>query len=343
MSLTFANPAMLHGLWVVAALALLAAMRLRGGISALRRFAEPRLLPGLVPGFSTARAWLRLLLTVAAMALVVVALADPRLGVTTIETKRRGLDVVFALDVSRSMLAEDVRPNRLERAKLFIRDVVERLPGERVGLVAFAGDAVIACPLTLNHDTFRNILDATDIRDARRGGSSLAEALLAAGDSFADAAPEGKVIVLIGDGEDHEEDGPRIAALVRRERGARIFTVGIGDSGEGARIPVGQGARRGWLMHEGREVWTRMEPARLEAIATAGEGSFIPMGTATADVSRILVRDILETERKAMEGATVLQRIPRFQWIALPALALLVIESLVAPRRGAQRRRIDGS
>src|SRR5262245_42976961 len=152
MSPVFANPVMLHLLWVVAALAVLGALRLHTGQRALRRFAEAPLLAVLAPSARLTRGWARLATVCGALALVVVALADPRWGVVTVESKRRGLDVVFALDLSRSMLAEDARPNRLERAKLAISDVVERLPGDRVGLVGFAGDAVMACPLTLNHD-----------------------------------------------------------------------------------------------------------------------------------------------------------------------------------------------
>lgn len=335
MSPHFGNPLLLHGLWLIAALFVLGAVRLGRGAALLRRFADAPMLAALAPGFSMGRAWTRLFCVTAALALLVIAAADPRWGQSTVEAKRRGLDVVFALDLSRSMLAEDTRPNRLERAKLLISDLVERLPGERIGLVGFAGDAVIACPLTLNHDAFRHAMETLDVRDPRRGGSYLAEAALVAGDCFVDAAPEGKVIVIVSDGEDQGEGAVDAAELVRRERGARIFTVGIGDTGDGARIPAGDGGRAGWLMHDGQEVWTKMDPELLEGMAEAGDGSFLPLGVASADASGVLQRLILENERRAIEGATIRQWIPRFQWFALPALALLVVECLIGPRRAS--------
>lgn len=345
MSPHFGNPLLLHGLWIVAALFGLGAVRLARGASLLRKFADAPMLAVLAPGLSTARAWARLLCVSAALALLVIAAADPRWGQATVEAKRRGLDVVFALDLSRSMLAADARPNRLERAKLLISDVVERLPGERIGLVGFAGDAVIACPLTLNHDTFRHAMETLDVRDPRRGGSMLAEAALVAGDCFVDAAPEGKVIIIVSDGEDQGEGAVDAAELVRRERGARIFTVGIGDIAEGARIPVGDERRAGWLMHDGQEVWTKMDPELLEGMAKAADGSFLPVGVASADASGVLQRLIVENERRAIEGATIRQWIPRFQWFALPALALLVVECLIGPRRASRpgERRVRGA
>ncbi|MFO0874821.1 MAG: VWA domain-containing protein [Phycisphaerales bacterium] len=277
---------------------------------------------------------MRLLCMVGALALIVLALADMRWGIVTVDARRRGLDVVFALDLSRSMLAEDVRPNRLERAKLIVRDVVERLPGDRVGLVGFAGDAVVACPLTLNHDAFRMSLDELDVRDAARGGSLLANAVLAAGSCFVDAAPEGKIVVVVSDGEDTGGE-PAVAAAeeVRKKTGARVFTVGVGDDREGGRIPLESAGSRRWLVHEGREVWSKMEPAALTEMAKAGDGAFVPAGTSSADIGPLVQRLLVDSERRAFESTQVRQRVPRYQWFAGAALALLLIESLVGPAR----------
>lgn len=339
------NPMVLHGVWIVALLMAIGAAALVRAQRRLRRFADPALLRELSVGSSPRRAWLRLLLGGAALALVVVAAADVRWGVVTVESRRRGLDVMFVLDLSRSMLATDARPDRLSRAKQLIADVVERLPDDRVGLIGFAGDAAVACPLTLNHDAFRIALEETDVRDAGRGGSMLGDAIRAAGECFTDPTPEGKLIVVVSDGEDHGSEPLDAAAVVRRERGARVFTVGLGDERDGGRIPSGAGGRAGsgsYLTHEGREVITKMDAKALAAIATAGEGAFVPVGTTSGDAGPILQRLLVDSERRAVEGAQVRRHVPRYQWFAGAALCLLVIEMLIgtgrrAPRLGARR------
>ena len=336
MSVQVLNPLMLHGLWLVAALMTVGAMVLVRSRRRLARFADVPLMRQLAPGSSPARAWLRLVLGGGALATVMRALADIRWGVVTVESRRRGLDVVFLLDVSRSMLADDVRPNRLERAKLLISDVVDRLPGDRVALIGFAGDATLACPLTLNHDAFRMALDELGPRDAGRGGSLLGDAIRAAGDCFTDPSPEGKLIVIISDGEDHGSEPLDAAAVVRRERGARVFTVGLGDEKDGSRIPIREGNRTTYLTDGGKEVVTRMDAKALAAMATAGEGAFVPVGTTTGDAGPILQKLLVDSERRAVEGTQVRRHIPRYQWFAGVALALLLVECLIG-RRGSDR------
>jgi len=337
MSVQVLNPVMLHGLWAVAALAIIGALALARSQRRLAHLAESTLLRQLAPGRSPGRAWLRLGCATAALTLIVVALADIRWGVVTVESRRRGLDVVFLLDLSKSMLAEDARPSRLQRAKQIINDVVDRLPGDRVALIGFAGDASLACPLTLNHDAFSMALDELDPRDSGRGGSLLGDAIRAAGDCFTDPTPEGKLIVIVSDGEDHGSEPLDAAAVVRRERGARVFTIGLGDEREGGRIPVRIGNRSSHLTFEGKEVVTKMDGAALAAIAKAGEGAFVPVGTATGDVGPILQKLLVDSERSAVEGMQVRRHIPRYQWFVGGALALLLIESLVGRRRVARR------
>ncbi len=327
------NPPAFHLLWLVGLLAGLGLVRTLAAGRALRRFADQELLGRLVPVRSMSRNVVRLALVVGALVLVVVALADIRWGVRTVEATRRGLDVVFALDVSRSMLAEDASPNRLERAKGLIKDLIDRLPGDRIGLIAFAGDVSVACPLTLNHDAFRMSLDELDVRDATRGGSLLGDAIRRAALSFSDTAPEGKVIVIVSDGEDHGSLPAEAASEARTERGARVFTIGLGDEREGARIPVSEGGTRRYLVSEGTEVWTRMDPRGLTEIAKAGDGAFIPVGTTTADCAAILQGLIVDSERKSVEATLVRQHIPRFQWFAAGAFFLLLLECLVGVRR----------
>ncbi|MCA9283762.1 MAG: VWA domain-containing protein [Phycisphaerales bacterium] len=337
MDLVLEQPHHLHWLWAVAALAALGVLSLRGTRRRLLRFAELPLLGRVAPSFSLSRSALRLVLFVASLGLVTVAMADPRWGVFYTDIPRRGLDVMVLLDVSRSMLAEDARPNRLERAKQAISDVVETLGGDRVGLMVFAGDASLVCPLTLSYESFRTSLREADIRSADRGGSMIGDALRAAAASFLDPADEepqeGKVILLVTDGEDLGSLPVEAAAQMRESRKVRTYTVGIGDATEGATIPIVEGGGRTDLTYDGQVVRSRMDAELLAKIATAGDGAFIPLGTATGDVGAMFQR--VTEGLTVREGATgpVRQRHPRFQLFAGAALALLVAECLVSGRR----------
>lgn len=337
MSIQIQNPQMLHGLWVVAALTVLGTVLLVRSQRRFAQLADPVLLRALASGRSPARAWLRLACGAGALALVVLALADIRWGMVTYDARRRGLDVVFLLDLSRSMLAEDARPNRLLRSKQIIGDLVDRLPGDRVALIGFAGDATLACPLTLNHDAFRMALNELDTRDTGRGGSLLGDAIRAAGDCFTDPTPEGKLIVIVSDGEDHGSEPIDAAAVVRRERGARVFTVAVGDEHDGARIPIRTGSRMSYLTYDGKEVITRMDSEAMAAIARAGEGASVPVGTSTGDVAATIQRLLVDSERAAVEGTQVRRHVPRYQWFVGGALVLLVVESLIGRRRTTRR------
>ena len=228
----------LHWLWVVAAIALVVVLGWRARRIAMAKFAEPGLWSHLIPDVSRARPLVRgVLLTTAALFLVI-SLLDPRWGVRYEEIQRRGIDILFVVDVSRSMLAEDVKPNRLGRAKQCISDVVEELGGDRVGLVSFAGIAALKCPLTIDYGAFRLSLNELAPESAARGGSLVGDALRLAGDCFTGEASDAKVIVLISDGEDQASYPVEAARTFVQDQNVHIFTLGLGDSNEGSRIPI---------------------------------------------------------------------------------------------------------
>jgi len=270
----FNHPEAWSWLWLVAASGLIGFWALRSRRRRLRRFADEALLERIAPTFTIARPFARAALVVAAMAAVVLALVDPRWGFRYEEVQRRGLDCFFVVDVSRSMLAEDASPNRLERAKSFIEDALEALPGDRVGLIAYAGTATIRCPLTLNEDLFLMSLRELAPESTVRGGSLLGDAIRTAAESFTDDQPGAKVIVVLTDGEDQGSFPVEAASKASADLGVRVFTVGLGDSGDGARIPVDDGPNRRWLMHEGREVWTARWPSRAMARTSPPEPDF---------------------------------------------------------------------
>lgn len=338
MDFEFAKPAAAMLLIGVALLLLIAAWRQRGRVRSWTRFADATMWTRIAPVTSAWRPLLRAVVVAGALAATVVALMDPRWGLRVEEIPRSGLDCFFVVDVSRSMLAEDATPNRLERARQFIGDALDRAAGDRVGLIEFAGVPAIRVPLTLNYGAFRTILGELSPQSAGRGGTALADAIELAVDSFPEASGAPRAIVILSDGEDMGDD-PIAAARAAREAGVRIFTVGIGDATEGARIPVMRGGARSWVMHDGQEVWSKMNPDLLARIAEAGDGLFVRAGTAQADFGEIYEQTVGRLERGEFEGGRVERRTQRYTWFAGLALALLLIESLMSDRRDGGWRR----
>ena len=330
MTLTFDNPSGM--LWLLAAAAV-AALGIAAALwrrRAAARFAEAALLPRIAPGLSLSRGIWRAALLGGAAACLAAALMDPRAAEQTEELTRRGADVMFVVDVSRSMLAEDATPNRLGRARTFIADAIDSMGGDRAGLIDFAGVAAVRAPLTLNYDALKAAVDGLKPKDSRRGGSMLGDAIRLATESFP-TDDAGHAIVILSDGEDMGSD-PMDAAKEAAEKGIRIITVGIGDPREGARIPVGDGPNRRFLVHEGEEVWSRMDSATLRDVADATGGLFVPAGTAQVELGEILTRSLSDLERTEGDQSLAKTAAPLFQWPAAVALALLVIESVISAR-----------
>ena len=338
MTSAFQHPESLHWLWAVAALGVVAwwgvAARRRG----LRRFADHPLVARLAPRLSLFRPAMRAVMSIGGLALLVAALADPRWGVRYVETDQRGMDVVFVMDVSRSMLAGDASPNRLDRARLFVEDAVDAMAGDRVGLVDFAGDATMRSPLTLNYDAFKTALSELSPRDALRGGSMLGDAIREAAEAFPDDEPVGKAIVILTDGEDMDSFPVEAAESAWREHGARVYTIGIGDAGDGARIPTFTNGQRTWVRHDGAEVWSRMDPDLLREVADNGGGVFVEAGTSLVDLGEFFDDWITTIDQRDRGTSTAREMIPRFRWFAVPAFILLLMDSIVSNRRRSGSR-----
>lgn len=330
MDIRFEHLRYVHLLWIVAALLALTVYGFARKRRALQRFATISVLGDLLPDFSLRRQWLKAVLVLAGMAVLVGGVIDPRWGVYWEEVPRRGVDIIFVLDVSRSMLAEDVAPNRLERAKQDIRDMLEVLGGDRVGLVTFAGVATLKCPLTTNYGSFRMTLDEVGTQAAARGGTLLGDAVRVAAESFVDPVKKYKLIVVLSDGEDQGSYPVEAARKVQTERGIRVFTVGLGDASEGARVPLEQAGPKTYLQHNGQEVWTKMDPTTLQQMALAGDGAYIPAGTRIVDLGQIYQERMAPSEQREFESSRVQVYKVRYQWFAGLALALLLIETAVS-------------
>lgn len=308
-----------------------------GGMVALVRrrragdkVAEQRLLARLAPEASPEREILRLVLTVLALGGLVVALARPQFGTHSRLVKRRGVDVVVALDVSKSMLARDVRAgNRLKRAKMEVSGLIDRLQGDRIGLVAFSGASFVQCPLTSDYAAAKLFLRAMQAGSIPVGGTDLSEALRAARTMFEHArgGSRSKVVVIISDGEDHE-GGYEEELEKLREAGVTIHAVGIGTQ-IGELIPDQEGK---YLRKEGKAVVSRLDEGALRALAEATGGIYLH--SAAGDLGFEAVYDSLSRMHKSdYESRVESVYEEKFQLFAFAAFFLLAAATLIPPRR----------
>jgi len=284
-----------------------------------------------------------LVLSMLALVAIVIALVDIRWGRVWRDVPQRGIEVMFVLDVSRSMLAEDTAPNRLERSKQYIKDLIEQMAGDRIGLVLFAGDVKRQMPLTNHYGDFVSGLDEIGPHNIDRGGSNLGEAIEVAADAFLEKTSEHRAIVLFTDGEYHESEPIEAAKKALTEHGTRIFTIGIGDSGSGSQIP--NPSRRGgeFLKHSGQAVVSRLNDSVLEQIALTTDGAYIPAGTKQVDMAAVYHQFIANIEQRDFESARVNSYVPRYQWFLGFALLMLLADILLSALRKLGKAKTKGS
>lgn len=332
----FAQPDWLWALaaWPAAAWAIFAALRRED--RRLARLAEPVAWPVMAPARRAGRRRMSALLFLGALACGLVALARPQWGFHWDEVRARGLQVLVALDTSRSMLAADLKPDRLQRAKWGIRDLAARLSGDRIGLIAFSGSAFLQCPLTTDTAAFLMTLEDVYAGLVPRGGTSLAAALRKALDSFRNDTTADSVLVILSDGEDHEGEWEPLGEELKR-RGVRVFSVGIGTP-PGDLIPVpgdGPGAEPGWLQDRaGQPVLSRLREDPLETLALATGGLYVRATSSDLGMDKIADR-IRGLKRDALGDRRVRVAREQYGWFVGVALLLLGIEALLAgfPRR----------
>ena len=288
------------------------------------QFIDARLLPALLSGYSPARRKLRLACLGGAITLLIVALARPQWGFNWEETKLRGLDIVVAIDVSKSMLAEDIAPNRLGRAKLAALDLMQQAKSDRLGLVAFAGGVFLQCPLTADDTAFRQSVEALDVNTIPQGGTAIAEAINITYTVFKEGDSH-KVLVLLTDGEDNDE-GALDAAKNAAKEGLKIFTIGIGTpEGELLHITDGQGHSDYIRDAGGNVVKSHLNEKLLQDIARESGGFYMPLrGAKTIDT---LYEKGLAAMPKAEQSAKLVKRWhERYHWPLGAAILLLLLE-----------------
>jgi Ca-activated chloride channel family protein len=321
----------------VGALAVLAVILLELGARRRRRqavnlFAAEHLVPGLTASVSGGRRLLKRVLLVGAVALVFIALARPHMFYQWSEETRSGLDVLLAVDCSKSMLTEDAQPNRIERAKLAVEDFADRLPDNRLGLIAFAGDAFLECPLTLDHEAFLEAVRDLDTDTIPRPGTDIAAAIDQAADALRSQPNNLKFLILVTDGEDLEGralDSARAAA----KEGVKIYTVGVGTP-EGGLIPQRDDSGGVSFLRDSNDenVHSRLDEATLKQIAQITGGAYEPLGQRGEGLQDIYDRYIATLPKQNIEERREKIRWEQYEWPLGLAIILLVVEFLIRER-----------
>ena len=311
--------------------------------TALARFVSPHLRKQLTHSISTARRRLQRGLLLTAIALIFVTLAGPQLGYHWEQINRRGNEIVFIIDTSRSMMTPDVKPNRLDRAKLAIDDFTNHLDGDAVGIVAFAGSAFLVCPITLDYNAFRETLNAIDTNIIPRGGTNISSAIQEAQAALRRRPGSDKIVILVTDGEDLEGSALTTAQNAKQQDGLRIFTVGVGTPG-GDLIPVPPAQGGGFVKDEsGQFVKSHLDEAGLKAIADATGGFYVPLGAQGEGLETIYNKVLGSLAKHDLASRQQKIYIERYQWPLAASLATLLLSLLIGNRRRRSRKAAKGA
>ncbi len=328
-------------LGVIPALVLLYVIHQLWRRRAQRRFADARLLRRLAPDRSFFKPQLKFLLLLGALALLVVGLVNPKMGTKLETVKREGVDIVFAVDVSKSMLAEDIAPNRLEKAKRLVSEIINELASDRVGIIAYAAQAYPQLPITTDYGAAKMFLQSMNTDMLSSQGTAIGQAIDLAATYFDDEDQTNRVLFIVSDGEDHSEGGMPEAVEKALEQGIRIYTIGVGTT-KGAPIPI---KRNGVLEslkkdNQGEVVITRLNEEVLAELASEGNGEYID-GTNTADAVAFISNTLQQMDKMEFEAKQFAEFKDQFQWFLGGALLLLFLDIFVLERKTSWLRKLD--
>jgi Ca-activated chloride channel family protein len=331
--LRFENPTFLHMLWGVIVLVAFFIWTVKYKQMLLKRFGNLEILQKLMHSYSPGRRNLKYLLITVSYIFFVFALANPQIGKKLEEFTREGVDIMVAMDVSTSMLAEDIKPSRMEKAKHEVGKLIDILQGDRIGLIAFAGIAHVQCPLTLDYSAAKLFLSLMDTDLIPQPGTALGQAIRKAISSFNSDERKHKVLILITDGEDHESK-PLEAAQEAEQEGIIIYTVGIGST-QGVPIPVynRRGAQTGFKKdRQGNIVTTKLDVLTLQKIAYETGGKYFLASSGGAELDDIY-NEISAMEKKELKSKRFSQYEDRFQIFIIIGLILVIMEMLIPERK----------
>ncbi len=293
----------------------------------IKKFGNEPLVRQLMPSWSGSKGWVRIILFSLAFFFFIIGISRPQIGAKLKEHKTSGSEIMICLDVSNSMLAEDYSPNRLNRAKLAISRLADKLSEDRIGLIVFAGTSFVQLPITTDYVSAKMFLNSVNTESVPIQGTAIGDAILTAVKGFSIQSEHSRAIVVITDGENHEDD-PVAAAKQAAELGIKVYTIGVGSS-EGQPIPM-----NGELLkdREGNIVVTRLDEDTLKEIAVAGEGAYIHAGNEEFGLNPI-IEELKKMEAEEFNSVVFEEYDEQFQYFLAIALVLLVIEMLVGTRR----------
>ncbi|MBD3288468.1 VWA domain-containing protein [candidate division KSB1 bacterium] len=333
----FQNIDLLHLLWLIPVLTVFFILIFRWKKNALKRFGNLELVEKLTASTSRSKQIFKVSLILCSLLFLILSIARPQIGTKLEEVKREGVDIIVALDVSLSMMAEDIKPNRLEKAKHEIASFIDLLEGDRIGLIAFSGIPFVQCPLTLDYSAAKLFLDIMDQSTIPQAGTAISQAITKALETFEQRERKHKVLVLITDGEDHEGE-PLKAAEAAEKEGVVIYTVGVG-SVKGVPIPLldERGRNTGFKKNrEGNVVTSKLDEITLEKIALQTNGKYF-RASGGEDELRKIYDDISRMEKKELASVKFSQYEDRFQYLLIFGILLIVIETFVSERRKSKK------
>jgi Ca-activated chloride channel family protein len=337
--MSFGAPEWLGGLLLVPLLIVLFVRAERRGHKRLQEFVSARLLPQLAGTVNRPRRITRFALQLLGLSLALVSLAQPRWGYTFEDVKRKGLDLLLAVDTSRSMLSNDVQPNRLERVKLAVQDLINELQGDRVGLIAFAGRAFLQAPLTIDYDAVVEAINDLDTKTIPEGGTNISAAIALATQSFGKSATGNRALIIFTDGEELSGDAVKTAKEAA-DAGVRIFTVGVGTP-QGSLIPVtGDDGQTAFVKDSaGQVVKSKLDDKRLREIAQATGGFYVHLESGPRAMQQFQNEGLAKMQAAEMDVRLSRRPIERYEWPLSAALIALALSILIPERKRARERR----
>ncbi len=338
--LRFENIEFLYGLLLIPVFIFVYWMMKRWKTKAMKSLGDLPIISRLISGLSRSRPVLKFIILMLAYVFLIIGIANPQIGSKLKEAKRKGIDLVIALDVSNSMLAEDITPNRLERAKQAVSKLISRLEGDRVGMIIFAGNAYLQLPITTDYAAAKMFLSTISTKTVPAQGTAIGKAIETAVNAF-DDNDHSKAIVIITDGENHEDDAIEQARLAS-EKGIKVYTLGMGLA-EGAPIPIYNkfGNQEGFKKdNQNQTVITKLNETMLQQIASAGNGIYVRANNTKAGLDKIFDK-INEMEETEFEAQIYSDYEDRFQYLIGAAVLLLILETIIVERKSKWAGKIN--
>lgn len=335
----FARPYILYGFVLIPLFLLLFILTLRRKKKLMQTYGDIRLIADLTPDVSSSRPIWKFVFLILAFSFLILALAGPQFGIKLQEAKRKGAEIIIALDVSNSMLAEDIAPSRLERSKQAISRLVDKLQADRIGLIVFAGEAYTQLPVTSDYVSAKMFLSTINPNLVPVQGTAIGEAITLATRSFSETTDADKTIIIISDGENHE-DNPVEAAETAAKKGITVNVVGVGST-NGVPIPVVEGGQKNYLKdNQGNVVITKMNDKMLSEIASAGNGQFV--AASGADMGLDVIMDEVSKLKKAEYKAKLYTDYEdQYQWPLALAFLFLFLEFVILEKKNPWLKRIQ--